>query len=624
MLLPVRVRPLREGRFRLLAALAGAGFALVVLGLLRLQVVGHDKYGELSKENRVRLEVLRAPRGAIFDRNGGLLADSAPSFTILFRPFPAESAHRIAESGSAAWIAQVSGITRIDSAQVRRCVAVANASGQSGVLRRNAPFEVLAAVEEVRGDLPGLEVQVEPIRRYPNGTLAAHLLGYAGEINDRELVTREALGYRSGDLIGRSGVERSYEELLRGVDGAEFVVVNAMGRRVSTLTEGPPRPPVPGLNLTLTLDLKAQRALEEAMGDVERGAAVVLDPRDGGILALVSRPTFDPNEFSTGLSRERWEELSSGGSNPLLDRAIQGVYPPGSTFKIVTMVAALRSGIARPDTKMAPCTGHFQFGGRSFGCWNPRGHGSLDFIGALQHSCDIYFYQIGLRLGLDELSRTARDFGLGEKTGVDLPEERRGLIPDAEWYDRRWGKGKWRKGLMLNLAIGQGELLLTPLQLALMVAETANGGHALRPHIVKGVGGSREFHVQRPPPGGVEAAPEVWSAVHDALERVIQTGTGTAARLPGVRVAGKTGTAQNPHGKDHALFVCYAPVEDPRVVIAMVVENSGHGGSVAAPRAARVLARMLLPDSVQAAMFRPRPAAAVKTPADTTGDTVAD
>jgi penicillin-binding protein 2 len=434
--------------------------------------------------------------------------------------------------------------------------------------------------------------------------------------------TRKALGYRPGDLIGRTGVERTYEEILRGAYGAEFVVVNAMGRRVSTLTEGPPQPPVPGHNLTLTLDLKLQRALEEAMSDVDRGAAVALDPRDGGILALVSRPTYDPNEFSAGLTQERWDEISGGDSNPLLDRAIQGVYPPGSTFKIVTMIAALRSGVATPATTLAPCTGHYLFGGRAFGCWNPRGHGSLDFIGALQHSCDVYFYQIGIRLGLDNLQRTAHDFGLGMKTGVDLPQERGGLIPDAAWYDKRWGKGKWRKGLMLNLAIGQGEILLTPLQMALMTAEVANGGRPLRPHIVDRVSGARDFKVERPVQDGVQATSETWDAVHEALERVIQSGTGTAARVPGVRVAGKTGTAQNPHGKDHALFVCYAPVEAPRMVIAMVIENSGHGGSIAAPRAGRVLAEMLLPDSVRTALLRPR--VAPRAAADTTGGTVSD
>jgi penicillin-binding protein 2 len=229
-----------------------------------------------------------------------------------------------------------------------------------------------------------------------------------------------------------------------------------MGRRVSTYEDVPPRVPVAGDNLVLTLDLKVQRALEEAMANVQRGAAVAIDPRDGGILGMVSRPAYDPNEFSHGLSQERWAELSAGGSNPLLNRAIQGTYPPGSTFKIITMIAALRSGVANAATHLQACYGAFIFGGRSFGCWKPEGHGTLDFIGAIQHSCDVYFYQIGLRLGLPRLESTARGLGLGARTGVGLPQEATGLMPSPAWYDRRWGAGKWRKGVLLNLAIGQG------------------------------------------------------------------------------------------------------------------------------------------------------------------------
>lgn len=600
-----QVRRLRESRFSLIAGLVALGFGLIVIGLLRLQVVQHEQYAELSKENRVRLEVLRAPRGAIFDRHGELLADSAPSFSIVFRPFPSESVRTVGLTRSVSWVSRVAALVELDTLEVRRRVVQANRSGQSALLRRSAPFAVMAAVEETRSELPGIEVQVEPLRHYPHGTWAAHLLGYAGEINDIELDSLAAQGYRAGDLIGRTGVERSYEDLLRGRDGAEYVVVNAMGKRVSGLSEGPPLRPEPGHNLSLTLDLKVQRALEEAMAGVARGAAVALDPRDGGILGLVSRPAFDPNEFSEGVSFARWEELSSGGSNPLLNRALQGVYPPGSTFKIVSMLAALRFGVAEADTRLAPCSGHYLFGGRSFGCWKTSGHGSLDFVEALQHSCDVYFYQLGPRIGLPHLEETARALGLGERTGVDLPGEHRGLIPSEAWYDRRWGPGRWRKGMMLNLAIGQGELLMTPIQLALLGAEAANGGRAVRPHIVQAVVGVPGFQLARPTQSGLVATPEVWDAVHRGLERVVDTGTGTAARVPGLRVAGKTGTAQNPHGKDHALFVCYAPAEAPTLVLAFVIENSGHGGSVAAPMAGQILRELFLPDSLRARRIVP-------------------
>jgi penicillin-binding protein 2 len=326
---------------------------------------------------------------------------------------------------------------------------------------------------------------------------------------------------------------------------------------------------------------------------------VALDPRDGGILGMVSRPTYDPNEISTGISAERWKALTAGGENAFLNRAMQGVYPPGSCFKIVSMLAALRYGVARPETRLAPCTGRYQFGERSFGCWKASGHGVLDFIAALQNSCDIYFYQLGPRIGLDHLVETARGLGLGERTGIDLPQESRGLIPDAAWFDHHWGAGRWRKGMMLNLVIGQGELLVTPLQLALMAAEVAEGGRALRPHVVQSIAGIPEFHPQRPVASGLVADATAWDALHTGLFRVVDAGTGTAARVPGLEVAGKTGTAQNPHGKDHALFVCYAPAARPEIVLAFVIENSGHGGSVAAPLAGQVLRRLFLPDSLQ-------------------------
>lgn len=604
-----QVRESRLGRYRVLAGLVGLGFGLIALGLLRLQVVERERYAALAQENRVRLEVLRAPRGAIYDRHGELLADSAPSFTIVFRPFPAESVQRIREVTDASWIERVARLVGRDSAEVRRVVRSAARGGPSVALRRDAPFAVLAAIEESRAELPGIEVQIEPMRRYPHGTLASHLLGYAGEINDAELDSLKPRGYRAGDLIGRSGVERSYEEALRGRDGAEFVVVNAMGRRVSLFEEEPPRPPVAGHDIVLTLDLKVQRAMEEAMASVRRGAGVALDPRDGSVLALVSRPSFDPNEFSRGISFRRWKELTAGDANPLLNRAIQGVYPPASTYKIVSMFAALAHDVARPASRFAPCTGGYLFGGRVFGCWNRDGHGSLDFIGALQHSCDVYFYQVGPRLGLPRLEAASRALGLGDRTGIDLPQERKGLIPSPAWYDRRWGEGRWRKGLMLNLAIGQGELLVTPLQLAVMTAEAANGGRPVRPHVVREVRGT-PWRAERPRHPGLPGRDAEWAAVREALERVVDAGTGGAARVPGVRVAGKTGTAQNPHGEDHALFVCYAPVDDPVIALAIVVENSGGGGSVAAPLAGHVLRRVFLPDSLQRPFAPPaRPAA---------------
>ena len=337
----------KDSRFALLAGLAVASFGVVVLGLLRLQVLQHDELARLSDQNRIRLDVIRAPRGAIRDRAGRILADNQPSFDIVFRPAPIESTLRVRATIDREWLRRVTGAIVGDTNDVRRKVQEANRTGQTAVLRRAAPYAVMAAVEESRSDLAGIDVQVAPIRRYPAGPLAAQLLGYAGEINDQELQDRADKGYGLGDLIGKTGVERGYEDMLRGVDGAEFVVVNAMGKRVTTLEEGPPRLPVPGRDVTLTIDLSIQRALEVAMAKIERGAAVVLDPRDGSVLAMVSKPEFDPNEFSRGISFDRWKDLNSNGAFPLLNRATQSAYPPGSTFKVVCMLAGLRACASR-------------------------------------------------------------------------------------------------------------------------------------------------------------------------------------------------------------------------------------------------------------------------------------
>ncbi len=608
-------QPVRDQRFGVLSALVLAGFGLVVLGLLRLQVVQHEELTRLAEQNRVRLDVLRAPRGAIRDRYGRLLADNQPAFDIVFRPMPAESAARARAAITPAWIAQVAALVADDTLDVRRRIAEANRTGQTAVLRRNAPYAVMAAVEELRADLPGLDVQVTPIRRYPEGAAAAQLLGYAGEINDQELEERKDDDYRLGDLIGKTGVERRYEQSLRGTDGAEFVVVNAMGKRVSGLEGSPPRMPVPGHDVTLTVDLDVQRALDEAMSGVVRGAAVAMDPRDGSILAMVSRPLFDPNEFASGISFARWRELTADGGNPLLNRAIQSAYPPGSTFKVAAMLAGLHYKLVRATSHQpVPCTGGYFFGGRRFKCWESRGHGSTDLVGALTHSCDVYFYQLGLELGLERMMTIARDLGLGDRTGVDLPAEAKGLVPDDAYYARRFKSSQWPRGLLLNLGIGQGELLATPIQLATMTSIVANGGRAVRPHVVRSIEGDVGFRLEKPLEPGLRTDAANWDAVHDAMENVVQAGTAQGVKIPGLRVAAKTGTAQNPHGRDHALFVCYAPVDHPTIALAIVAENAGHGGSVCAPIAAYTLKRVLLGDALAAGGRPP-----VIPPADSLG-----
>lgn len=576
--------------------LVAAGIGVLFVGVARLQLFEHDRYRDLAERNWLRLEILRAPRGRIFDRNGVLLADNAPAYSVLFRPPPAFS--REPDTLSLASRQLLSAILALPDSAVRRTVRLAAASGLPMPLRRDAPFEVMAAVEERMPELPGVEVVIEPRRSYPESTRAAHLLGYAGEISGPELDSLSQKGYRSGDLIGRSGLERSYEGELRGTDGRKIVVVNASGRRVRLFEEEKPIFPTPGRDLVLTLDVRLQRALEQAMSGVQSGAAVALDPRDGGVLALVNRPSFDPNEFAHGLSRERWQGLVTDPSYPLLDRAIQAGYPPGSTFKVVTSLAGLGEHAFDVDTRFAPCGGGYSYGGRYWRCWEHEGHGSLTLVDALARSCDVFYYQAGLRLGLRRLSDWARKLDLGERTGIDLPQEKPGRVPTPEWYEARHRRPGG--GVILNLAIGQGELLLTPLQLATLAATVANRGRVMRPHLMQAVrdrasGEVRRYEAREERRVDVDAAD--WETLVEAMEKVVTSGTGALARVPGVRVAGKTGTAQNPHGEDHALFIAFAPAEDPKVALAVVVENAGHGGSVAAPIAQRAIASYLLPEA---------------------------
>ncbi len=427
---------------------------------------------------------MRAPRGRIFDRKGRLLADNAPAFSIVYRaPELGTSVPDSLPDAEADALTRVLGLGRPElNAVLKRAVR----SGVSQPFRQDVDPGLVSQIEELHADLPNVEVVVSPRRQYPLGTVAAHLLGYAGEINDTELEDKEDQGYRSGDLIGRSGLERSYEDALRGKDGHQYVIVNAFGRRMGSLNDVPPVAPRPGEDLKLALDLEVQQALETAMEGVARGAAVAIDPSTGGVLAMVSRPSFDPNEFARGLSRARWQEFTEDRSFPLLNRAIQAAYPPGSTYKVVTSLAGLEEQVIDPETHMStPCVGGYQFGGRFFKCWNHKGHGSLALTAALAQSCDVYYYQLGLRLGVDKLATWAQRIGLGAKTGIDLPQERSGLIPTTAYYDRHHGAGKWTRGVTLSLAIGQGENLATPLQLAMIAATVASRGRVARPHVVE-------------------------------------------------------------------------------------------------------------------------------------------
>jgi len=601
-------------RYQRVLILLVAGMLVLIAGAARLQLLQHDKYKDLAERNWLRLEILRAPRGRIFDTSGVLLADNAPAFSVVFQPPPVGSSRPDTMSEDRrAMLRQMLGLP--DSV-VRAVVHESSRTGIAQPFRRDVPDNVLAAVDEHLSELPGVEILTEPRRAYPESTRAAHVMGYAGEISQVELDSLEDKGYRSGDLIGRAGLEASYERELRGEDGRKILVVNAAGRRVRLFEEEKPILPVAGHDLVLTLDVKLQRALELAMLNVKQGSAVAIDPRTGGVLALVSRPSFDPNEFARGLSRARWNELVNDPAHPMLNRAIQAAYPPGSTFKVVTSLAGLSEAAFTPDTHFpASCGGGYTYGGRFYKCWDHKGHGSLALVEALAHSCDVYYYQAGLRIGLKHLTEWARRLHLGERSGIDLPQERAGLVPTLEWFDKVGRKPTG--GAVLNIAIGQGELLITPVQLAMLAATVASRGHVPHPHLVKEIRDPQTGvvrHVEPTDTRTVDVRSQDWDVVMEAMEKVVNAGTAARARVPGVRVAGKTGTAQNPHGNDHALFIAFAPVDAPRVALAIVVENGGHGSDAAAPVAGYALQQYLVPDRPLGPGFTAQPVVAVPKP----------
>jgi penicillin-binding protein 2 len=583
-------------------------FGMVLLRLFSLQVLAGERYRELSEENRIRVEVLTAPRGEIRDRKGRLLTDNVPSFTVTIDPYDKAYVDQPASLDST--LAHLGGILEVDPAAL--IAKVKKDRKQSFLvirLKRNADLKSVAYISEHRSELPGVDVDAEPLRRYPYGLLASHLLGYVGEISDKELEDPKFATYTRGDLVGRMGIERQYEQFVRGVDGKRFVEVNALGRKADLLGDKRPIEPRRGADLTLTIDLDLQRAAEDAFRPGARGAIVALDPRTGEVLALASKPNYDPNEFSTGITQARWDELSQGGNYPLFNRAIQAAYPPGSTLKPFVVLAGLTvHAISAATTFRDPCFGYYQFGSRRFGCWDKDGHGWVSLRAAVARSCDVYFYQLGLRTGLDRISDFMKMLRVSERTGIDLPQERRGLFPDPGWYDRRYGVGRWSKGLVLNLAIGQGEASVTPIKLAQLTAMIANGGILHRPRVLKEITRDGAALARAVPPADslqekLTFAPGDLAAVRSAMVAVVNDpgGTGGASRVDSVTVAGKTGTAQNPHGEDHALFICYAPASRPEIVVVVLAENAGHGGSEAAPIAQKVLQAYFHPAAAESA-----------------------
>jgi len=565
-----------------------AGAFVVLLGQLwYLQVLEGSRFRDMSEKNRIRVRPVAAPRGILFDRNGLALVDNRPAFTLSLIPREMEDRNTV--------LARLSVMLKIPLTELQESLARVPADSLRPVrIRRDLSLEDVAKVEESKLDLPGVVVEVEPTRVYPTSTFAAHLLGYVREVSDEQM---KGGRYRRGDMIGQTGLERLLDEHLRGRDGGERIEVDALGRPVQLMQREEPRP---GAQVITTVDRRIQEAAERAMAG-KPGAVVVMDPRSGDVLALTSGPAYGLDTFAGNLDREAWARLIKDPSHPLLNRALQAQYPPGSVFKMIVVAAGLQEGTLNPMDRVY-CNGTFDYGGRTWKDWKTGGHGHMDLRGAVMQSCDIFFYQYGLKVGPEAIARYAKAFGLGGPTGIDLPGEKVGLVPSPA--GRRERGRVWHSGETLNVAIGQGALLVTPLQVARMTAAIANGGILWKPRLIQRVerpDGTVAYTESSKMLEHVDLSPVIWAFLRSSMSGVVnEGGTGAAARIPGLEVAGKTGTAQtvanskSEKGQDHAWFASFAPAKDPQVVVVVMVEGGGHGGSVAAPIARQIYQAIFL------------------------------
>jgi penicillin-binding protein 2 len=577
------LRPV-QSRLAVVQAVVAALIALLLLQFWNLQVLRARHFQDLAENNRSRVVRLAAPRGPLLDREGRLLVGNRPSFNVVLTAEHVEDLDHV-----------VSGIARTlgtGEAAIRERLAK-RGTYRPVIVRADATVSEVAALEAHRLELPEVRVEVVPLRYYPLASAAAHALGRVGEITERQLETPEFEGLQSGALVGQAGVEARYNRALMGLDGYRRVIVNSRGLEVK---EAQRQPPEDGPSLTLTLDAALQAAAERAFGD-QGGSAVALDPKTGEILAMTSMPAYDPNEFTTGIDPMLWTMLANDPQTPLMNRAIQGQYSPGSTFKIIMATAALEEGVISPSTTFY-CPGYLRVYDRVRHCSVAGGHGVVDVRRALAKSCNVFFYQVGLRLEIERIAAWAKRMGLGVPTGVDLPHELGGLVPSPEWK-QRVQKEPWFPGETVSVAIGQGQVSATPLQMARVAAIIANGGRLVTPHLVRETGG------QRPavePPRSLGISERTLEVVKDGMLAVVAEGTGWRARLRHVEVGGKTGTTQvvsrthlerapdDPSLRPHGWFVAFAPKDDPQIALAVLVEHAGSSG-VAAGVAHDILVR---------------------------------
>lgn len=596
----------------LLMGIATLFVFIVISRLFFLQIYKGDAYRQISEQISVREVSIPARRGLILDRNGHVLADNRTYYEITVIPQLLQNQSRVIDS-----LIKLIGMTR-EEIQARLTKFKSQLPFMPVVLVDNAPYDMISKIREFgRPDYPenstyfleGVEVRTSPLRVFNEPEVFSHALGYLNEINPEQLekFNKANTGrYESGDLIGASGLERAYDFEIRGEDGIKARVVDARGKEIKNetedlalLAERASLKPVDGNHLVSTLDYESQMAAHQAFTG-RRGAAVALDPNTGEVLVLYSWPGYDTNRITKNVDKPYWQFLNTDKDKYLYNRAIQAAYPPGSTYKIVTALAGLETKKIDEDSHFT-CGGGLHFGNRFFQCWNKAGHGSTEVRRAIMQSCDVFFYNVGLKVGVDNLWKYAHVLGLGEKTGIEIPYEQPGLIPSSEWKLKRY-KEPWIESETLSIAIGQGYDLVTPLQSARMIAMIANGGRMITPHLAKSIldGNRQKIKDIDIPLGAPQISEEILKPIRDGLIGVVQ-GQGTAGRLKAspFKIAGKTGTAQvvgyeskvakGERTNDHAWFVAYAPYDDPKIAVAVVVENGGHGGAAAAPVAQAII-----------------------------------
>ena len=573
-------------------------FGILILRLWFLQIVSGPAYRAKSEHNRIRLHDIAPFRGMILDRKGVVLVNNRPSYDLYVIPEEVQDRSQL--------LKRLSRFGDLDSEHAERILDKASRGYpfKPVCLKRGISRDELAKIESHRFDLPGIMIKVRPERHYFYEGLASHVLGYLGEINEEQLRGGQFRDNKSGDLIGKTGVERKWQALLNGVRGGEQVEVDAAGRRIEVISR---RAAVSGANIWLTIDKDLQILAEKSLLG-KHGAIVAVDPSNGEVLALASSPSYDSNLFIKGIDQRTWQNIVSSKEFPLQNRALTGQYPPGSVFKIAVALAGLEEGVITPEEEIF-CNGTFYLGKHRYRCWKKYGHGKVNLHRALVESCDVYFYNVGRRLGVDKIAQYSRRLGLGKKTGINLDNEKSGLIPTSEWKLRRWGV-PWQAGETISTSIGQSFVLTTPIQLATLISSVFNEGRIFTPQVTKWVRKGRdesffEFSPQSPRNAGIRQ--EYLDLVKKALIDVVNQshGTGSKARIEGITVAGKTGTAQvvalkkekEPKQeseipwkfRDHAWFVAVAPADMPRIAVAVLIEHGGHGGSAAAPIAKELI-----------------------------------